>query len=228
MQVYELHDAMEFSGKQLTNDRVQIIGEINNESDFIRERFESVWASTLQAFGTQPISTHTDAAQVNAAKTEEKSAPRIPFAGLNSEAIQLIAKNTTGVQASPEYDTLSVKELKHKAARFDALRYGNIDNQEVDAAKPEKKNAKPRKAKGKIPTMPKRKADAYKWVLAWEKIEPKIQEDATLKIDYDELRTYLKAFSLTFRGNDTLRKIIKCGDARKIPTREEFERKNQM
>jgi hypothetical protein len=90
------------------------------------------------------------------------------------------------------------------------------------------KAEKPKMRKeNKIPNMPSKNADAYRWVLAWEQIESKIQSDPTLKIDYDELREYLKSFSLDFK-DDTLRKIVKRGLAKGIPTRADFERKNKM
>lgn len=100
---------------------------------------------------------------------------------------------------------------------------GWLPESEVGAVKPEK----PRKQKNKIPNMPNRKKDAYKWVLAWENIEPKINNDPTLKIDIDELMQYLKSNNLPMR-EDTIRKIIARGNAKKIPSRTEFERENQM
>lgn len=48
---------------------------------------------------------------------------RPPMQGLLSgKTIQEVAMNTTSVVVSPEYDNLPVAELKHKAARFDAMR----------------------------------------------------------------------------------------------------------
>ena len=35
-----------------------------------------------------------------------------------------LARETTSVIAGPEYEEMSLQELKHKAARFDELRYG--------------------------------------------------------------------------------------------------------
>lgn len=79
----------------------------------------------------------------------------------------------------------------------------------------------------KIPDMPTKTADAYKWVLVWERIESKIQEDPTLKIDYHELQEWLSSSSLHFKV-DTLRKVIRCGQAKKIPTRVDFERMKNL
>ncbi len=50
-----LSGVMKFSGLQLTGSekesgRAKLIGEISNESDFIRGRFDGVWTDTLQAF----------------------------------------------------------------------------------------------------------------------------------------------------------------------------------
>ncbi len=70
-------------------------------------------------------------------KAESQSKPDPPtesgkgrghsFSGLTSrESIQEVAKNTTGVVAGPELDKLSLGELKHKAARFDAMREGGV------------------------------------------------------------------------------------------------------
>ncbi|RJP51869.1 MAG: hypothetical protein C4586_03705 [Anaerolineaceae bacterium] len=44
-----------------------------------------------------------------------------------NDAIRQAAINSTSVIAGGEYDNLTNAELKHKAARFDALRYGNAD-----------------------------------------------------------------------------------------------------
>lgn len=89
-----------------------------------------------------------------------------------------------------------------------------------------KPQAKSRKAK--IPAMPKTKsADAYKWVLAWEKIKVKVDDDPTLKLDLRELQDWLKSHSIQL-GEQTLKKIIKAGNAGKIPTRADFERKNKI
>jgi len=101
----------------------------------------------------------------------------------------------------------------------------------VDAVGTESKSPKDKAGaktrKTKIPDMPTKTADAYRWVLAWERIEPKIQDDPTLKIDYHELQEWLKSYSLQFK-EDTLRKIIKRGQAKKIPTSADFERKNKI
>jgi hypothetical protein len=52
LQVYNLR-AMLFSGLQLFADRVMITGECDNESDFVKRRFNEVWADMLQAFGAE-------------------------------------------------------------------------------------------------------------------------------------------------------------------------------
>lgn len=100
-------------------------------------------------------------------------------------------------------------------------------NRQLPDANVTAKAKKPRTPKSKVPDMPARKADAYKWVLAWELIEPKIDDDPTLKIGIDELIQYLKLHNLLLR-EDTLRKIITRGKAGKILSRATFERKNQM
>jgi hypothetical protein len=56
-----------------------------------------------------------------------ESAKKTPIARLTDNSIQQAAINTTSVIAGSEYDNLPIKELKHKAARFDALRSGTID-----------------------------------------------------------------------------------------------------
>jgi hypothetical protein len=58
-----------------------------------------------------------------------KSAKNAPFAGLIGNSTRQVAINTTSVIAGSEYDNLPLKELKHKAARFDAICYRNMDAQ---------------------------------------------------------------------------------------------------
>ncbi|MCX6059704.1 MAG: hypothetical protein NTW69_16330 [Chloroflexi bacterium] len=100
----------------------------------------------------------------------------------------------------------------------------------VDTAKDEGKSAKektvakPRKKKSKVITMPAYYEDAKKWVLAWEVIEPLIDGDSTLEIDYDELRPNLKARGLKF-GNETIKKIILWGKSKKVLTLLKLDRK---
>jgi len=52
LQVYNFR-GMLFSGLQLFADRVLITGTCDNESDFIKRRFDDVWEETLKAFGTE-------------------------------------------------------------------------------------------------------------------------------------------------------------------------------
>lgn len=102
-----------------------------------------------------------------------------------------------------------------------------VDTLGTDSKSPKVETPKTRKGKNKIPDMPTKPADAYQWVLAWEQMEHKIENDPTLKIDYHEIREYLKSFSIDLK-EDTLRKIMKRGRAKKIPSRVDFERKNKM
>jgi hypothetical protein len=51
-QIYDLTNVITFSGMQLTNDRVKLVGECNNQSEFIQERFNSIWANMLQDFNS--------------------------------------------------------------------------------------------------------------------------------------------------------------------------------
>lgn len=44
-----------------------------------------------------------------------------------NDSTHKIALNTTSIIAGPEYDALPVQELKHKAARFDAMRYDDTN-----------------------------------------------------------------------------------------------------
>jgi hypothetical protein len=78
--------------------------------------------------------------------------------------------------------------------------------------------------KKKIPDLPKKDGDAYRWVLAWEALEPKLKQDPTLKIDLPELMDYLRANNLQMK-EDTIKKIIVCGMEGKIPSLSEFERR---
>ncbi len=100
-----------------------------------------------------------------------------------------------------------------------------------DQAELEKKSTNPRKAKNKIPNMPTRKADALRWVLIWEKIKPKIENEPSLELNLNELSKWLTQFTSEDIGtvkDDTLRKIIKRGKAGKIPSPADFERKKHM
>jgi hypothetical protein len=62
------------------------------------------------------------------AKSFHEKSLNTPLLGL-SDSIHQVAINTTSVIAGSGYDSLSVQELKHKAARFDAMRNGEIDFQ---------------------------------------------------------------------------------------------------
>lgn len=93
-----------------------------------------------------------------------------------------------------------------------------------EVEKPEKKSAKPRKVKKYI-------KPAYRRVLVWELIAPEIEHDPSLRNNLHNLREWLLRNAdedLSKLKDDTLREIIKQGDAEEIPTREEFERKNNM
>ncbi|MBI1854409.1 MAG: hypothetical protein HYR93_00790, partial [Chloroflexi bacterium] len=43
---------LQLTGSELTSGRVKIIAECNNESDFIRKRFDEIWADVLKTFKT--------------------------------------------------------------------------------------------------------------------------------------------------------------------------------
>ena len=93
-----------------------------------------------------------------------------------------------------------------------------------DAVKPEKKSAKPRKAKQYI-------KPAYRRVLVWELIAPQIEHDPSLKNNLHNLREWLLRNAdedLSKLKDDTLREIIKQGSAGNIKSREDFERENHM
>jgi hypothetical protein len=100
-----------------------------------------------------------------------------------------------------------------------------------ELAKHEKKSAKPRKAKNKIPDLPTKMADAYRWVLTWELIKPQIDHDPSLENNFHNLREWLLRNAdedISKLKDDTLRKIIKRGKAEKIPSRADFEREKNM
>jgi hypothetical protein len=86
-----------------------------------------------------------------------------------------------------------------------------------------------RKSKKKIPSLPTRPANLLLWVNTWEVIEPQIKTDKTLRIDIQNLIQflYLQNRDDIISKEDTLRKIIACGQAGKI-NRAELERKKKM
>jgi hypothetical protein len=63
-----------------------------------------------------------------------ESAKKTPTGGLTDNSIRQVAINTTSVIAGSEYDNLPLKELKHKAARFDAMRHADIDAEAAQAS----------------------------------------------------------------------------------------------
>jgi len=65
----------------------------------------------------------------------------------SGKTIQQIAKETTSVIVGPEYDKLPVGELKHKAARFDAMRNGDV-TYEVQPAPAEGKGRQAKSKRG--------------------------------------------------------------------------------
>jgi len=79
-------------------------------------------------------------------------------------------------------------------------------------------------AKKKIPDLPRKYGDAYKWVLVWSELEPKLKLDPSLKIDMEELKQYLQKKNFQLK-EDTIKKIIACGTAGNIPSIDEFERR---
>ncbi len=95
----------------------------------------------------------------------------------------------------------------------------------------ESKKVATKKRKTKAPALPTRKANALRWVITWEEIKPKLEQDSSLEINLQELHEWLKAKAnedISQLQDDTLRKIIKAGKAGNIPPRADFERENQM
>ncbi|MDQ3004160.1 MAG: hypothetical protein M3R47_02060 [Chloroflexota bacterium] len=138
---------------------------------------------------------------------------------LRFEVLQL---SENSIQLTAEW-----MEFPKLTERFESLwkKILQTFKQEAEQGNLTKKRKSTRKKNAiKLPTKP---ADAYKWILIWELIEPKINGDPALKLDLSDLLYYLKANELPIK-EDTLRKIITLGKAKKMPDRKPFEIENNM
>lgn len=106
-------------------------------------------------------------------------------------SVQDIAKNSTSVIVDASLDRLSVQELKHKAARFDFMRYGEASAQTVQV----------NKTPIRVPTSVKVKNE---WKAVWRQVKTKWRSGNS---SYKELAEFAGM------GESTIADIVRAGDA---------------